>query len=107
MRIEHGTVTKTICPFCGEKLAAEVTKCNDCGAERRDDELSQFGLLIIFISICSAVMVGVVSQSFISFIVSFLLLFIVFGLCFRSMMFTSKREWRMGSKKKPGGLRRV
>lgn len=96
---------KVMCPFCQIQLSPVVTVCKGCGAERRDDELSQIGWFIIFICIGTALMVGAISQSLIWFVLSFLVLFAVFGIFCRSMMFVSKLEWRVGRKKKGQGLR--
>ena len=96
---------KIICPFCKIPLSPLVTVCRECGAERRDDELSQIGRFIIFICIGIALMVGAVTQSLIWFVVSFLIPFAIFGLFCRKVMFVSKLEWRAGRKGKPKGLR--
>ena len=104
MRNKAGSM-KVICPFCQTKLSPVVTICNGCGAERRDDELSQIGRFIIFICIGIALMIGAITQSLIWLVVSFLVSFVIVGLFCRKVMFISKLEWRAGRKGKPKGLR--
>lgn len=98
---------KIICPFCKIPLSPLVTICSGCGAERRDDELSQIGRLIVFVSIGVSLMIGAISQSLVWLVVSFLVLFTIFGVFCRPIMFISKLEWRVGRKGKPKGLRRL
>lgn len=90
---------KILCPFCRTELSRVVTVCNGCGAERRDDEFSQEGKIVVYLIVAISLLIGWVSQNLILFFFTFVFLFALLGIFGRRIMFVPKTRWRPSSKK--------
>ena len=90
---------KIRCPFCKKELLRDVTICKGCGAERRDDEFSQEGKILIYAVVALSLLVGVIGQSVFLMVCAFFVFFILLAVFGHQYMFVPKTKWRPSKKK--------